>query len=85
MKILNTPIEVLAEHDVKGQVTPIRFRIKVNGDLQVYNVKVKTVDIIRVEKENVRCYACEIQDGDIKKECELRFFTQRIIWILYKM
>lgn len=85
MQILNKQIDLISSHTEKGLIIPVRFRINLDGELRSYDVKIKVRNETRVDKERVLIFMCEIQDEGIKKECEIRFFTERLNWFLYRL
>jgi hypothetical protein len=92
MKILNTPIEMIALHEKDGGVRPIRFRI--TGDDEENRV-IKINKVVQKSKEKqagqefIR-YTCMVTLNDIQVLCELRFITSEnrqpmSNWVLWKI
>jgi spore coat protein CotH len=85
MKIINKPIEMIVQYTEKGEITPVRFRVTIDDNMQAFNVTVITQDTLRIDKDKVLSFRCTFLDGDIKKECELRFNVNTMKWVLYQI
>lgn len=82
MKVVASPIEVLAWTDLKGNVHPLRFRreneiIKIN----------KIVDRIEEKEYGIKkiIFECQVNTNGYDKLCELRYELQSMRWVLYKI
>lgn len=85
MKIVDKRIEIIAHHEPDGKTIPVRFRISLEGELQTYNVKVKTFDMTKVDGEKAILYRCDIHsDGQILS-CELLFIINKTVWKLHRI
>lgn len=76
---------MIATHNEKGIVKPVRFRSNFDGELKAFDVKVKVATETKIEKNRILTFVCEIQDGDFMKPCELRFYVNNTYWTLFKI
>ena len=82
MKILATPIEVLAHFENDGTPHPLRFEL--NGE----TLKIEQVVSVTEEKlagNKMLCFRCQREiDGELKP-FEIKFELSTCKWILWKM
>ena len=82
MKILSTPIEVLAHFETDG--TPHPLRLKLNGE----TVKIEQVVSVTEEKlagNRMLCFKCQSEIGGRLKPFEIKFELCTCKWFLWKM
>ncbi len=86
MKIVASPIEMIAWVGTAGEMRPLRFKY-----LKKDNHQVITVDrITKVEKickagQDAVVYTCESQIDNILRHYELRYVVGEGVWSLYKI
>jgi len=82
MKILSTPISVLAHFETDGTPHPLRF--KLNGE----TLKIKQVLSVTEEKlagNRMPCFRCQSEIKRELKPFEIKFELGTCKWYLYKM
>ena len=84
MKILLTPIEVLAHFDNDGTPHPIRFKLA-DKTLKIEQVVSMTEEKLAGNK--MLCFRCqsEIEIGGELRPFEIKFEVQTCKWFLFKM
>lgn len=88
MNIINSPIEMIAEHKSDGFIRPIRFRITTsNGEDHV--IKITALKHVYEEKlgtkETVRKFLCLVIINDVQRLCEIGYNINTMKWTLLKM
>jgi len=87
MKLINKEIDMVVQHDTKGNLRPMRFRIHGDyGQLIVIGIdKIVSVEHVGENKNPVRAYMCKSIVEGIERIYELRFIVVNMKWILYRM
>lgn len=87
MKVIEKPIEMIASFDVKGNPTPIRFRLETEDE----SYQVIKIDKV-IDRSLVKCYGdhmivfhCQSIIGSLEKRYEVRYELNTCKWLLYKM
>lgn len=87
MKIVAQPIEVVSYTDNKGDLRPLRFRLKTEDEV-LKVIKVDKVIIKELEKlagNNMLVFRCQSLIDNIQRQFELKYELQTCKWILYKI
>lgn len=87
MKAAARPIEVIAYTDAKGNINPIRFRIK-NEDESVKVIKIDKVigrEIERLAGNNMIVFNCQSVFNNIEKRYVIKYELGTCKWILFKI
>ena len=82
MKILMTPIEVIAHCDLEGKLRPLRLRLE--GE----TVRIEQVVSVTEEKlagNKMLCFRCQSEIDGVLKPFEIKFETNTCKWFLFKM
>ena len=82
MKILSTPISILAHFETDG--TPHPLRLKLNGE----TIKIEQVVSTTEEKlagNRMLCFRCQSEISGALKPFEIKFELGTCKWYLYKM
>lgn len=82
MKILSTPIEVLAYYEESGKINPLRF--KLNGE----TIKVEHVISMAEEKlagNRMLVFCCQSEIKGEVRPFELKYEVNTCKWYLWKM
>lgn len=92
MKVLNQPIEVVAEFtratkDTKEDVKPLRFRITdENCEQRVIQIdKVMKKDKLKIAGHMIMSFTCMVTINGVQKPCEVRYDMMGMNWVLWKM
>lgn len=86
MKVVSKPIEVIAKHDLKGNITPLRFRIEENEEFKVINVN-KVIDRSseKIAESDALIFNCQNIINGTEKRYELCYEIKTCRWILFKI
>ena len=87
MKIVAKPIEVLSVTDLKGNITPLRFKLE-NEDESNQVIKVNKVIDREQEKlagNYMMVFKCQSLLGNIEKRYEIKYEFSTCKWLLYKI
>ena len=87
MKVIAQPIEVISYTDSKGDLRPLRLRIKGKNDT-VRVIKVDKVIIKELEKlagNLMLVFKCQSLVDNVQKQFEIKYELQTCKWILYKI
>jgi len=88
MKIVDKEIEMISVTNIRGVITPIRFRYQSRDDeFQVIKIhKVTEQSNQKIAGKVYMVYKCQaIIDNKCMKIFELRYFLEKCTWILYKI
>ena len=82
MKILSTPISVLAHFENDGTPHPLRFKLA--------DKTIKIEQVVSVTEENfagnkMLCFRCQSEIGGELKQFEIKFELGTCKWFLHKM
>lgn len=87
MRVLAQPIEMISYTDDKGDIRPLRFRLKVEDEaLRV--IKVDKVIIRETEKlagNNMIVFKCQSLIDNVEKLFEIKYELKTCKWILFKI
>jgi hypothetical protein len=86
MKLVNKPIEMIAEFKLDS-IKPIRFRITdENGEQQVYNIEgYRLKETINRMNATIYNFECNIIINNQKRLCEVWYNRDTCRWTLYKI
>lgn len=87
MKIIAQPIEVISYTDSKGDLRPLRLRIKGQNET-VKVIKVDKVIIKEFEKlagNLMLVFKCQSLIDNVQKQFEIKYELQTCKWMLYKI
>ena len=87
MKVVAKPIEVISVTDIKGTITPIRFKL-INDDESNQVIKIDKVIDRSLEKlagNNMIIFSCQTLSGNIEKRFELKYELGTCKWMLFKI
>jgi len=87
MKIIAKPIEVFCATDIKGNITPLRFKLETED--QSFKV-IKIDKIIGRTKEKLAgnfmiIFNCQSLIGNVEKRYEIKYELNTCKWILFKI
>jgi hypothetical protein len=86
MKTVTRPIEMIASSNIEGVLTPLRYRIKEDGEGVVVNVD---SILTRTEEKaaGVRSliFRCRSTIAGVQKMFELKYEPDRCKWFLYRI
>ena len=87
MKIISLPIEMVTYTDIKGDIKPIRFRMKIGDEpMQVIKIdKVIVKDTERFAGNIVIDYKCQSLIEEATKLFEIKYDIATCKWLLYKI
>ena len=87
MKVLALPIEVISYTNDKGDLRPLRFRMKVDDEcMQVIKVdKVISKETEKLAGNNMIVYKCQSIINDILTLFEIKYELATCKWILFKI
>lgn len=86
MKVLNKEIDMIVWFNPEGQIRPIRFRLleeEENIVIEVNKVIYKTEE--KISGKKVHTFKCQSLINGIEKAYELRYLSENLRWILFKM
>ena len=81
MKILSTPIEVLAHFETSGKPKPLRFTL--NG--QEIKIQVLSVTEEKLAGNRMLIFRCQSEIGGVLKPFEIKYEIGTCKWYLWKM
>ena len=87
MKVVGKPIEVISYTDDKGDIRPLRFRLKIEDDT-VKVIKVDKVIVKETEKlaGNIMfIFKCQSLIDNVLKLFEIKYDLKTCKWMLYKI
>lgn len=87
MEKINQEIDVVAYFNPKGEIRPIKFKIK-GQDEEEIEIKVSLLKGRKVVKNKEKAYIdflCESVFDNIEKEYVLRYEARGLKWLLYYM
>jgi len=82
MKILSTPITVLAHFEIDGPPHPLRFKL---NDETIRIEQVVSVTEEKLAGNRMLCFRCQSEIGGVLKPFEIKFELGTCKWYLYKM
>lgn len=82
MKILSTPIEVLAHFEQNGTPHPIRFKL---ADKEIKIERVISMTEEKLAGNKMLCFRCQSEIGGELKPFEIKFELGTCKWFLWKM
>lgn len=82
MKILSTPITVLAHFEENGTPHPIRFKL---ADKEIKIEQVVTITEEKLAGNKMLCFRCQSEIGGELKPFEIKFELGTCKWFLWKM
>jgi hypothetical protein len=87
LKILARPIEVLAHTDIKGNMSPLRFKAKTkdNENLVISIDKIESQELEKMAGNMMMLYKCKGVVGDKQRDFELKFEIKNCRWMLWKI
>lgn len=86
MKVLNKEVDMIVWFNPEGQVRPIRFRLTEDDEKIVIEVnKVIHITEEKISGKKVRTFKCQSIVNGIEKTYELRYHSDELKWILFKI
>lgn len=86
MKIINKPIEVIALFLDAGTISPLKFRLMLEGRLQVFKVdKIITKTTEKLAGNRMIVFVCQSEINGSLKQYEIRYELDTMKWYLFKM
>ena len=82
MKVISKPIEIVAYFDIDGSIKPIKFRIE---ESETYKV-IKIEKVISTQWEDkMLIFKCSSTIGDREIIFEIKYDTEKLTWVLWKI
>lgn len=86
MQLVNLPIDVIAQYDAVGTITPLRLRLE---DDTHQLITAKIITILYMNENNYAgtktiAYGCKVSIGQIEKLIELTYHVASHKWLLRK-
>lgn len=88
MKIINMPIEVIAETKIDGKINPLKIRISEDEDQKNVCIVdgIVGAEDLRVEGYKVKDITCFIiSENGVKRQAVLRMYIDSCKWVLHKI
>lgn len=87
MPMVNKPVEVIIEVDIKGNIKPMKMRYEdENGELQVVKFdSAAEIPVPLYDKKSYKKFSCSCIVDGIKRTYELKYFIQTCKWIICKV
>lgn len=82
MKAYNEPIECIATWDIRGNITPVRFRFK---DKTYGHIQIRYKTVNKHAGNPMRNFTCVASSEGKEYSCELRYELNTCLWRLYKI
>ena len=82
MKVVSKQIEIIAYFDIDGSIKPIKFRIE---EAETYKV-IKIEKVISTQWEDkMLIFKCSSTIGNREIIFEIKYDTEKLTWVLWKI
>lgn len=87
MKVINKSIDMISYFLKDGSIKPVRFKlIDEDGENQVFKIqRVNYVDEEKIAGVLIKKFICQVQINNIIKIFEIRYNSDQLKWVLFKI